>query len=163
MTKPTTLHTIMVEAVHQCIQHVDSGGLPFVGVVVQSGVAVSNFGFNRVYETGDASAHAEVVAMRDAMSRLKCSNLSGTVLLATGEPCGLCYRFAQNCGVDAIYVAVDREEAASWGFDYRSSYALFGITDDMRAQVYRALPVPDRYEPFVRYLEISGGHTSDLE
>ena len=69
MTKPTTLHTIMVEAVHQCIQHVDSGGLPFVGVVVQSGVAVSNFGFNRVYETGDASAHAEVVAMRDAMFR----------------------------------------------------------------------------------------------
>ena len=43
MTKHTTLHTIMVEAVHQCIQHVDSGGLPFVGVVVQSGVAVSNF------------------------------------------------------------------------------------------------------------------------
>lgn len=101
--------------------------------------------------------------MRDAMSRLKCSDLSGTVLLATGEPCGLCYRFAQNCGVDAIYVAVDREEAASWGFDYRSSYALFGITDDMRAQFYRALPVPDRYEPFARYLEISGGHTSDLE
>ena len=88
MTKHTTLHTIMVEAVHQCIQHVDSGGLPFVGVVVQSRVAVSNFGFNRVYETGDASAHAEVVAMRDAMSRLKCSDLSGTVLLATGEPCG---------------------------------------------------------------------------
>lgn len=163
MPKPTMLHTIMVEAVHQCMQHVDSGGLPFVGVVVQDGVAASNFGFNRVYETGDASAHAEVVAMRDAMSRLKCSDLSGTVLLATGEPCGLCYCFARTCGVDAIYVAADRDEVARWGFDYRSSYALFGITDDMRAQVYRALPVPDRYEPFVRYLEISGEHTSDLE
>ena len=48
MTKPTTLHTIMVEAVHQCIQHVDSGGLPFVGIVVQNGVAVCKFGVNRV-------------------------------------------------------------------------------------------------------------------
>ena len=45
MTKPTTLHTIMVEAVHQCIQHVDSGGLPFVGVVVQSRVAVYKYVF----------------------------------------------------------------------------------------------------------------------
>ena len=48
MTKPTTLHTIMVEAVHQCIQHVDSGGLPFVGVVVQSRVAVYNVWVNPV-------------------------------------------------------------------------------------------------------------------
>lgn len=155
------LHSIMIEAVQRCTQHVSSGGLPFAGVVVQNGLAVSSFGVNRVHETGDASAHAEVVAMRDAMSRSGRTNLAGAVLLATGEPCGLCYRFAQNCGIDAIYVAADRDEVARLGFDYRSSYALFGITDDTRAQVYRSLPVPNMHEPFTRYLEFFAGHSSE--
>ena len=66
----TALTVVMAQAVDACTEHVDAGGLPFVGVVVNAdGEMVSGFGVNRVAETGDPMAHAEVVAMRDAMTR----------------------------------------------------------------------------------------------
>jgi guanine deaminase len=115
------LHAVMEKAVDKCTTHVEAGGLPFVGVVVGDAGVISEFGVNRVRETGDPSAHAEIVAMREAMALHRLTSLAGATLLATGEPCGLCYRFAIDRRVDAIYVAVDRDEVAAFGFDYRSS------------------------------------------
>lgn len=85
-----SLTALMERAVDACATHVAAGGLPFVGVVVDStGDVMSEFGVNRVAETGDPTAHAEVVAMRDAMTTHGLHAFSGAVLLATGEPCGL--------------------------------------------------------------------------
>lgn len=146
------LHAVMEEAVEKCIVHVGTGGLPFVGVVVGDTGVISEFGVNRVQETGDPSAHAEIVAMRDAMASHALSSLAGTILLATGEPCGLCYRFAIDHGIDRIFVAVDRDEVAEFGFDYRNSYPALGITDDLRAGLLHSLPVDHGTEPFASYL-----------
>lgn len=148
------LRAVMDLAVEACITHVAAGGLPFVGVLVAAdGEVISGFGVNRVRETGDPTAHAEVVAMRDAMTTHGLDTLTGAVLLATGEPCGLCYRYAVDRGVEAIYVAVDRDEVAAFGFDYRASYPAFGITDEHRAELLRPLPVARGDEPFTRYLD----------
>ncbi|MFG3435918.1 nucleoside deaminase [Nonomuraea sp. NPDC047897] len=147
------LRAVMDLAVEACIAHVAAGGLPFVGVLVEdTGKVISQFGVNRVRETGDPTAHAEVVAMRDAMTTHGLDTLTGTVLLATGEPCGLCYRYAIDRGVEAIYVAVDRDEVAAFGFDYRAGYPAFGITDEHRAELLRPLPVARGDEPFTHYL-----------
>lgn len=150
--RPDRLRAIMERAVEECIAHVTTGGLPFVGVIVNQGGVVSEFGVNRVQETGDPTAHAEIVAMRDGMASQGLPSLAGTTLLATGEPCGLCYRFAIDHHVDAIYVAVDRNAVADFGFDYRSSYPALGITDELRAGLLRHLPVERGTEPFTRYL-----------
>lgn len=143
----------MEQAVETYVTHVETGGLPFVGVVVDETGVVSEFGVNRVHELGDLSAHAEIVAMRAAMVSHGLGSLDGTTLLATGEPCGLCYRFALDHRVDAIYVAVDRDEVADFGFDYRSSYPGLGITDDLRSGLLRHLPVKRGAEPFAKYLK----------
>lgn len=149
------LSAVMVDAVAASAEHVEAGGLPFVGAVVNTaGEVLSEFGVNRVAETGDPTAHAEVVAMRDAMSRQCLETLAGCVLLATGEPCGLCYRYAIDHGIDTVYVAVDRDVVASLGFDYRSSYPAFGITDLHRAGTFRPLPVDHGIDPFTRYLHL---------
>ena len=58
---PTAL---MAAAVEASVQHVESGGLPFVGVVITTDGWISAPGVNLVRETGDPSAHAEIVAMR---------------------------------------------------------------------------------------------------
>lgn len=151
----TALRSVMDQAVKSCIQHVDTGGLPFVGVVVnQAGQVLSGFGTNQVAETGDPMAHAEVVAMREAMTGHGIEDLTGTVLLATGEPCGLCYRYATDHGIEAIYVAADRDEVAAYGLDYRTSYPAFGITDNQRNALFRSLPVAHAIEPFTRYLKL---------
>jgi guanine deaminase len=155
---PAGMRAVMEEAVEKCLTHVNSGGLPFVGVVLDDTGPISEYGVNQVRETGDLSAHAEIVAMRDAMSSHGLESLTGTTLLATGEPCGLCYRFALEHKVDAVYVAVDREVVAEWGFDYRTSYRRLGISDDKRVDLLHYLPVPRGTEPFAKYLQI---HTSN--
>lgn len=149
------LRAVMEEAVEECITHVDGGGLPFVGVVIDRTGVISAYGVNRVRETGDLSAHAEIVAMRDAMDSHGRENLAGTSLLATGEPCGLCYRFAFDHQVDAVYVAADRDAVADWGFDYRTSYPALGISDEQRAGLLHHLPVERGMEPFSRYLRVN--------
>lgn len=146
------LQAVMDQAVEECIAHVDRGGLPFVGVLVDETGVISEFGVNRVRETGDPMAHAEIVAMRDAMRTHGLKSLAGTGLLATGEPCGLCYRFAIEHGVEAIHVAVERDAVAELGFDYRASYPALGITDQDRAGLLRRLPVERGIEPFTRHL-----------
>lgn len=151
----TLLRSVMDQAVEVCTAEVDAGGLPFVGVVVdQAGQVLSGFGINQVAETGDPTAHAEIVAMREAMSTHQLGSLTGTVLLATGEPCGLCCRYAIDYGIEAIYVAADRNEVAAYGFDYRASYPAFGITDARRDTLFRSLPVEQAIEPFTRYLNL---------
>lgn len=76
-------------------------------------------------------------------------------LLVTGEPCGQCDRYAIDHGLKTIYVAVDRDEVAALGFDYRASYRAFGVTDTQRATVFAPLPVERGTEPFTRYLHIN--------
>lgn len=154
------LTVVMTQAVDACTEHVDSGGLPFVGVLVNAdGQVASGFGVNRVRETGDPMAHAEVVAMRDTMTRHGIDTLAGYTLLATGEPCGLCYRYAIDHGITAIYVAVDRDEVAAFGFDYLASYPAFGITDSQRAGLFHPLPVGNGTDPFTHYLnQYLSGH-----
>lgn len=145
----------MHSAVEASIRHVDNGGLPFVGVVVDDSGIVSCFGTNRVRETGDPSAHAEIVAMRDALLTRGSTTLSGTVLLATAEPCGLCYRFALDHGIDTIYTSVERDTVAEWGFDYRASYRMMRINESLRDRTLHYLPSPHAHAPFLRYTEIT--------
>lgn len=146
---------LMGQAVDYCLNHVRAGGLPFVGVIFNDKGVLSEFGVNQVRETGDSSAHAEIVAMRDAMRTHNLCDLSATTLIATGEPCGLCYRFAFEHFVEKVYVAVDRDEVAQWGFDYLGSYTEMGITDDQRNKIMRPLLVPDRLSPFEQYCRMS--------
>ncbi len=79
------------------------------------------------------------------------------MLLATGEPCGLCYRFAITHGIEAIHVAVDRDDVARFSFDYRASYPALGISDQIRDAFFRPLPTERGTEPFLRFLHT---HTS---
>lgn len=158
ITVSEDLVVVMDEAVEKCVEHVEAGGLPFVGVLVDDTGVISSFGVNRVRETRDPSAHAEIVAMREVLNTTQRDDLSGTTLVATGEPCGLCYRFALDHGVDATYVAIDRDAAADWGFDYRASYPALGITDGLRSTAFNHLPSQYGNEPFARYLRTQINH-----
>ena len=147
------LQELMEEAVTSCLDHIEAGGIPFVGVVANDEGYVSGPGFNLVHQTRAPSAHAEIVAMRQALQDLDRTDLKGFSLLATGEPCGLCYRFALQQGIARIYVAVDADTAADLGFDYRESYRALGIDRSQLTQLVTSLPVENGLEPFKRYLK----------
>ncbi|WP_295904073.1 nucleoside deaminase [uncultured Vibrio sp.] len=121
---PTDL-SLMNQTVSLSLEHVHKGGLPFSALVVDEKGHVLAQGVNRVNELNDPTAHAEILAIREASKVLGSSDLTGKTLYAYGEPCAMCYLAAKWAGIHTVYIAADRNEAASAGFDYRWSYDYF--------------------------------------
>jgi guanine deaminase len=146
------LAQLMKEAVAYCSHHVSHGGIPFSAFVVDMDGVVVGRGVNRVRELHDPLAHAEVEAVRDACRTLGSHYLPGMTLLASGEPCALCYMSALYAGISQVLFAVDRDDAAAYGFDYRSTYSLYKSDPrDWRGFVVGHLPVPEGLQPFLTF------------
>jgi guanine deaminase len=96
-------------------------GGPFGAVVVRDGQIVGR-GWNKVTSTNDPTAHAEVVAIRDACSRLNTFSLAGCDLYTSCEPCPLCLAAAYWARLGHIYYAANGDDAAAVGFDDRNFY-----------------------------------------
>lgn len=148
----TDLTAVMQRAVEHARQHVAAGGLPFVGVLLLGDATMSDFGVNRVRETADPTAHAEIEAMRAVIAQSGPELLNGATLVATGEPCSLCYAWAARCGISRCLYAVDVHRAAALGFDYR------GGDPGPEGRALQAdaaqLSVPDAAAPFIDYLSL---------
>lgn len=91
-------------------------GGPFGAVVVRDGAVVGR-GFNRVIGTNDPTAHAEVVAIRQACRKLGTFSLAGCELYASCEPCPMCLAAIHWARLDRVWFACDRHDAARAGFD----------------------------------------------
>ena len=91
-------------------------GGPFGAVVVRKGKIVGR-GWNQVTSTNDPTAHAEMVAIRDACKRLKNFHLNDCELYTSCEPCPMCLASAYWARISRIVYANTRDEAASIGFD----------------------------------------------
>lgn len=78
---------------------VDAGDQPFGAVVVKNGRIVG-WGPSRVVSDTDPTAHAEMVALRDAAKRLGTRDLSGCTMYSTSHPCPMCEAGAYWAGID---------------------------------------------------------------
>lgn len=152
------LAQLMKEAVAFSSKHVHGGGIPFTAFVVDTNGTVVGRGVNRVREQNDPLAHAEVEAVRDACRTGGSPYLRGMTLLASGEPCAMCYLSALYAGIAQVLFAVDRDEAAAHGFDYRGTYALYKSDPrDWRALAVDKLAVPEGLQPFLAFRARSRG------
>ena len=85
------------------------GDVPVGALVVQGGEIIGR-GENRRRKTGDPSAHAEIIAMREASEHIGSWNLSGCCLYVTLEPCPMCAGAVIVSRMDNVYFgAYDRE------------------------------------------------------
>ncbi len=91
-------------------------GGPFGAILVQGGVIVGR-GQNRVTSTYDPTAHAEVVAIREACAASRQYHLAGATLYTSCEPCPMCLAAAYWAHVERIVYACTRDDAAAIGFD----------------------------------------------
>jgi guanine deaminase len=91
-------------------------GGPFGAVVVRRGKIVGR-GWNRVTSGNDPTAHAEVVAIREACRRLKTFQLDDCEMYASCEPCPMCLAAGYWARLRRIYYANTRQDAAAIGFD----------------------------------------------
>lgn len=94
----------------------DGAGGPFGAVIVLDGEVVGR-GWNQVTSRNDPTAHAEIMAIRDAGQNLERFDLRGCILYASCEPCPMCLAAAYWARFAAIYYACTRQEAALIGFD----------------------------------------------
>jgi guanine deaminase len=91
-------------------------GGPFGCVIVKDGEVVGK-GFNSVAGTNDSTAHAEVVAIRAACSRLQSFQLEGCEIYTSCEPCPMCLGAIYWARPDRVFFANTRKGAAEAGFD----------------------------------------------
>lgn len=80
---------LMRAAIAEAVKANAAEEVPVGALVALSGQIIGK-GFNRTIRDSDPSAHAEVVAMRDAASRQKNHRLTGTTIYVTLEPCAMC-------------------------------------------------------------------------
>lgn len=110
------------EAIAMARTGMDRGdGGPFGCVIVKEGVVVGR-GNNRVTSSNDPTAHAEVVAIREACAALGDFQLTGCVLYTSCEPCPMCLGAIYWARPDRIVFACTREDAADAGFDDQLIY-----------------------------------------
>jgi len=91
-------------------------GGPF-GAVVVKGNKVVGRGCNKVTSTNDPTAHAEIVAIRDACRRLKTFDLNGCDLYTSCEPCPMCLSAIYWARLRTVYYGNTRKDAARIAFD----------------------------------------------
>ncbi len=91
-------------------------GGPFGCVIVKDEQIVGE-GHNRVTTSNDPTAHAEVVAIRDACKHLGTFQLTGCDVYTSCEPCPMCLGALYWARPDRIFYAANRKDASDAGFD----------------------------------------------
>lgn len=112
----------MARAIALSIENVRSGmGGPFGCIVVRNGQIIAE-GANRVTATNDPTAHAEIVAIREACRKLGTFQLDGCDIYSSCEPCPMCLGAIYWARPAQLYFASTAEDAARAGFDDRFIY-----------------------------------------
>jgi tRNA(Arg) A34 adenosine deaminase TadA len=126
----------MARAIQLSVENVRSGrGGPFGTVIVKDGTAVAEAA-NQVTATNDPTAHAEVVAIRQACQKLLCFELKGCDLYTSCEPCPMCLGAIYWARIDKVFFGNLAEDAAKIGFD---DSAIYGELTQPHAQ--REIPM----------------------
>ena len=122
----------MEQAIELSIANIDKGGGPFGAVIVKEGRVVAT-GANRVVPNNDPTAHAEVVAIRNACRELETFDLSGCTVYSSCEPCPMCLSALYWAGVERICYANTKRDAAAIDFDDSFIYDQLRLDYDRRS------------------------------
>ena len=107
----------MAEAIRLSLEKMRQGqGGPFGAVIVKEGEIIAR-GSNLVTSTNDPTAHAEIVAIREACRRLGTFTLAGCELFTSCEPCPMCLGAIYWARMERVFYAATRHDAAEAGFD----------------------------------------------
>jgi tRNA(Arg) A34 adenosine deaminase TadA len=111
----------MARAIELSLQNVEQGGGPFAALVVRDGRIVAE-GTNRVTATNDPTAHAEIVAIREACRALAAFQLDGCDFYTSCEPCPMCLGAIYWARPERVYFGNTAADAAAVGFDDSAIY-----------------------------------------
>ncbi len=122
----------MSKAIAMSIENVARGGGPFAALVVRNGEIIGA-GVNQVTATNDPTAHAEIVAIREACRRLNAFQLNGCDIYTTCEPCPMCLGAIYWARPARVFFANTREDAKGIGFDDEFIYRQLALPFEQRS------------------------------
>jgi len=129
-------------------------GGPFGAVIVKKGTIVGSSG-NKVFINCDPTAHAEVMAIRDACKNLKTTDLSGCEIYTSAEPCPLCTAAIYWSKLEAVYFSNTEEDALEHGFIDKEIMAELKKPKEKRALPFKRIKNELALKIFKRALEKS--------
>lgn len=115
MEKPEKI--LMKMASQLALQNMVEGGGPFGCVIADAANNIVGQGCNRVTLDNDPTAHAEMMAIRNACKKLGTFSLQGHTLYTSCEPCPMCLSAIYWSRVDRVYYGNARKDAKAIGFD----------------------------------------------
>jgi guanine deaminase len=123
----------MRRAIALSVEQAASGvGGPFGAVIVKDGRIIAE-GANRVTSSHDPTAHAEIVAIRNACAALHDFSLAGCEIYTSCEPCPMCLAAIYWARLDRIHYGNGRADAARIGFDDAFLYEEIPRSIEMRS------------------------------
>lgn len=122
-------------------------GGPF-GCIVVRGDEIVGEGNNRVTSTNDPTAHAEIIAIREACQKLGTFQLEGCTIYTSCEPCPMCLGAIYWARPEKVFFACTREDAANIGFDDDFIYDELEKSNDEREMVLLGFMRDEAFEVF---------------
>ena len=126
-------------------RNVTEGGRPFATVIVKDGEILAESA-NQVAQTHDPTAHAEILAIRQASQALGTEHLVGATIYVLAHPCPMCLGALYYCSPDVVVFVTSREEYEQYYVDDRKYFELATFYDEfVKDWGQRRLPM--REEP----------------
>ena len=127
-------------------------GGPFGAIIVKEGAIVGSSG-NKVFINCDPTAHAEVMAIRDACRNLKTTDLSGCEIYASAEPCPMCTAAIYWSKLEAVYFCNTEEDARERGFRGKKIIAELKKPKEKRTLLFKRIKNEQAIKVFGRALK----------
>jgi len=128
---------LIKKVIDLAVENVRRDGGPFAALVMKGGVVIAT-GTNQVTRTNDPTAHAEIVAIREACRVLGEFQLAGCDFYASCEPCPMCLGALYWARPARVFFAATHDDAGAAGFDVGLIYRQM------------ALPPGERSIPMIR-------------
>ena len=143
-------NVLMKKAIELSVKNAENSGGPFGAVITKNGEIVAE-SVNRVTIDNDPTAHAEILAIREAAKRLKTFDLSGCIIYCSCEPCPMCLGAIYWARLDKIYYACTRSDAKDHGFDDDYLYKEINLSIGKREIPFNQLLRKDALEAFSKW------------
>jgi len=129
----------------------DQGG-PFGAIICQNQQIISAC-TNRVTVNNDPTAHAEILAIREACKQLNTFQLADCILYSSCEPCPMCLGAIYWARLKQVFFACNRLDAAQAGFDDSFIYDEIAVTPEKRTINMQHIEVNTALQPFIAWQE----------
>src|ERR1051325_10982168 len=132
---------------------------PFGAVIVKDEEILGS-GCNRAVLDSDPTAHAEIVAIREACRKLQTHRLDGSVMYSSCEPCPMCLSALYWAGIKDLYFGCSSQIAAQYGFGDRALYHELGTAKESRVLKQAQLLEHEALRAFEKWASAGGTASS---